>query len=305
MTTTVALRRTSADDQFTYRVAPTVTASSPASGPITGGTSVTITGTGFIRGRRRASFGSTAGDQRQLFVWPPAHGHRTGRSRRARSTSRSPRSAAPRPPVLPTTSPTWPPRRSPRSARLSGPTPAALRSPSPAPASPAPPRSTSGRRGATLHGHLGHLDHRHRSGRECGHRRRHRDHPGWHARDHRRRRVHLRGGSDGHRGSAPSRAGSGRHLGHHHRDRFLPGRPRSTSARPPATSFTSSRPPDHRHRSGGGAGTVDVTVTTTGGTSATSAADDFTYEAAPTITGVSPSPGRSPVAPRSPSPGPI
>ena len=37
-----------------------------------------------------------------------------------------------------------------------------------------------------------------------------------------------------------------------------------------------------------GTGTVDVTVTSPGGTSATSTADQFTYEAAPTVTGVSP-----------------
>ncbi|MBT0770667.1 IPT/TIG domain-containing protein [Kineosporia sp. J2-2] len=38
----------------------------------------------------------------------------------------------------------------------------------------------------------------------------------------------------------------------------------------------------------GGAGTVDVTVTTVGGTSATSASDQYTYVAAPTVTAVSP-----------------
>ena len=41
----------------------------------------------------------------------------------------------------------------------------------------------------------------------------------------------------------------------------------------------------------GAAGTVDVTVSTAGGTSATSAADQFTYVAAPTVTGVSPTSG--------------
>jgi hypothetical protein len=41
----------------------------------------------------------------------------------------------------------------------------------------------------------------------------------------------------------------------------------------------------------GKAGTVDVTVTTAGGTSATSSADQFTYVAAPTVSGVSPSRG--------------
>ena len=41
----------------------------------------------------------------------------------------------------------------------------------------------------------------------------------------------------------------------------------------------------------GVAGTVDVTVVTAGGTSATSVADDFTYVAAPVVTGISPSVG--------------
>jgi hypothetical protein len=41
----------------------------------------------------------------------------------------------------------------------------------------------------------------------------------------------------------------------------------------------------------GAAGTVDVTVTTAGGTSATSSADQFSYLAGPTVTGVSPSSG--------------
>jgi IPT/TIG domain/Bacterial Ig-like domain (group 3) len=41
----------------------------------------------------------------------------------------------------------------------------------------------------------------------------------------------------------------------------------------------------------GSAGTVDVTVTTAGGTSATGAADRFTYVSPPTVTGVSPSTG--------------
>ena len=41
----------------------------------------------------------------------------------------------------------------------------------------------------------------------------------------------------------------------------------------------------------GSAGTVDVTVTTPGGTSATTAADQYTYVAAPTVTGVNPTAG--------------
>jgi hypothetical protein len=45
------------------------------------------------------------------------------------------------------------------------------------------------------------------------------------------------------------------------------------------------------HSPVGAAGTIHVTVTTPGGTSATSAADDFTYDALPTVTAVSPSAG--------------
>jgi len=51
-----------------------------------------------------------------------------------------------------------------------------------------------------------------------------------------------------------------------------------------ATSITATSP-------AGSAGTVDITVTTTGGTSATSSADQFTYVAAPTVTSISPTSG--------------
>src|SRR5271165_2308281 len=48
-----------ASDQFTYVAVPTVSGVSPNSGPTAGGTSVTITGTGFISGATVA-FGPTA-----------------------------------------------------------------------------------------------------------------------------------------------------------------------------------------------------------------------------------------------------
>ncbi|MBS0590235.1 MAG: IPT/TIG domain-containing protein, partial [Proteobacteria bacterium] len=51
-----------------------------------------------------------------------------------------------------------------------------------------------------------------------------------------------------------------------------------------ATRITATAP-------AGGAGTVDVTVTTVAGTSATSAADQFTYVAPPTVSGVAPTVG--------------
>ncbi len=51
-----------------------------------------------------------------------------------------------------------------------------------------------------------------------------------------------------------------------------------------ATSITATSP-------AGSAGTVDITVTTAGGTSATSAADQYTYASLPTVTTVTPSQG--------------
>ena len=63
-----------------------------------------------------------------------------------------------------------------------------------------------------------------------------------------------------------------------------------------ATSITATSPP--------AAGTVDVTVTTPSGTSATSAADQFTYLAGPTVTASARARGRARAAPRSRSPAP-
>ncbi len=59
-----------------------------------------------------------------------------------------------------------------------------------------------------------------------------------------------------------------------------------------ATAFTVDSNTEITATSPAGAlGTVDVTVTAPGGTSATSAADQFTYVAAPAVTGISPSAG--------------
>ena len=51
---------TSAADLFTYDATPTVTAVSPSTGPTAGGTSVTVTGTGFLTATA-VKFGSTSG----------------------------------------------------------------------------------------------------------------------------------------------------------------------------------------------------------------------------------------------------
>ncbi len=52
---------TSSSDQFTYDATPVVTGIAPVAGPIAGNTSVTITGTGFVVGSSTVAFGSTAG----------------------------------------------------------------------------------------------------------------------------------------------------------------------------------------------------------------------------------------------------
>jgi hypothetical protein len=59
VTTPVGTSPTSAADLFTYLAAPAVTGLSPTNGPLAGGTSVTITGTGFT-GATAVDFGKTA-----------------------------------------------------------------------------------------------------------------------------------------------------------------------------------------------------------------------------------------------------
>ena len=59
----------------------------------------------------------------------------------------------------------------------------------------------------------------------------------------------------------------------------------------PATSFTVNSATSITATSPAGAGTVDVTVTTPGGTSATSATDQFSYVGTPTVVSVSPNAG--------------
>ena len=80
VTTPAGTSATSPADQFTYVVAPAVTGLSPTSGPAAGGTSVTITGTGFT-GATAVDFGPTlattvVGGERHLD-----HGRQPGRHR--------------------------------------------------------------------------------------------------------------------------------------------------------------------------------------------------------------------------------
>ncbi len=59
VTTPAGTSGTSAADQFTYEAAPVVSAVGPVVGPLTGGTAVTVTGTGFV-GASAVSFGATS-----------------------------------------------------------------------------------------------------------------------------------------------------------------------------------------------------------------------------------------------------
>ncbi|MGA2122555.1 MAG: IPT/TIG domain-containing protein [Methanoregula sp.] len=60
VTTAGSTSVTSASDQYTYEAVPTVTSISPTAGPLTAGTTVTIAGTG-LSGPTAVKFGSTAG----------------------------------------------------------------------------------------------------------------------------------------------------------------------------------------------------------------------------------------------------
>ena len=98
------------------------------------------------------------------------------------------------------------------------------------------------------------------------------------------------GRADGHGPEPDQRSGGRRHLGDDHRHRLHRrhgGRLRHDGG---DERHRGQRHHDHG-RQPAGTGTVDVTVTTPGGTSATSPADQFTYVAAPTVTGLSPTSG--------------
>jgi hypothetical protein len=61
VTTSVGTSATSSADWFTYYAIPTITAISVNVGPVAGGTSVTVTGTGFVVGATTINFGGIAG----------------------------------------------------------------------------------------------------------------------------------------------------------------------------------------------------------------------------------------------------
>ena len=102
----------------------------------------------------------------------------------------------------------------------------------------------------------------------------------------------------GHRPQPDQRPDGRRHFGDDHRHRASPAPRRSTSARRRRRTSRWSAAPTITATSPAGTGTVDVTVTTPGGTSATSPADQFTYTAAPAVTASARPTARRPAAHR-------
>ena len=144
VTTPIGTSATSAADRFSYEALPAVSAITPVSGPLAGGTSVTITGTGFSAATgasfgpaAAASFTVTSATSVTAVSAPAGAGTVdvtvTTPVGESASTSRR------------TSSPTRPPPWSACSAPCPAPWPAAPRSPSPAPGSPGPAPSTSAR----------------------------------------------------------------------------------------------------------------------------------------------------------------
>ena len=98
------------------------------------------------------------------------------------------------------------------------------------------------------------------------------------------------GGADGHGPEPDQRSGGRRHAGDDHRHGFT-GATAVDFGTTAATNVTVVSNTAITADSPAGTGVVDVTVTTPGGKSATSAADQFTYIAAPAVTGLSPTSG--------------
>ena len=143
-----------------------------------------------------------------------------------------------------------------------------------------------------------HLDHRHRSGRHRRHRRRHRHHPRRHLGHLGGRPVHLHRRTDRHLASAPPRGPTAGGTTVTITGTNFTGATGVKFGTAAATGFTvvsATRSPPRRPA---GTGTVDVTVTTPGGTSATSAADQFTYPAPRPSPPSRPPRARPPAAPR-------
>ena len=288
MTTPGGTSATSAADQFTYTAAPTVTGLSPTSGPAAGGTSVTITGTGFT-GATAVDFGTTAATSVTVVSDTDDHGRQPGGHRhRGRHRDHPGRDVG---------------HLGRRSVHLHRRSDGHGLSPTSGPAAGGTSVTITGTGftgatavdfGTTAATSFTVVSDTDDHGRQPGghrHRGRHRDHPGRHVGHLGRRSVHLHRRADGHGPEPDQRSGGRRHLGDDHRHRLHRrhgGRLRHDGG---DERHGGQQTPTITADSPAGTGTVDVTVTTPGGTSATSAADQFTYTAAPTVTGLSPTSG--------------
>ncbi len=130
-------------DDYTYIeiAVPTITALSPASGPTAGGTSVVITGTGFVgvTGTAAVTFGGVSGQElRGQLCHPDNRGLARPCCRQGAGAGHRPRGERP-PTPRPTTSPTWLPRSSTSSRAPPSSTPA----PGPPSTPPRPPRAAT------------------------------------------------------------------------------------------------------------------------------------------------------------------
>ena len=281
---------TSAADQFTYVPAPTVTSISPTSGPTSGGTTVTITGTNFS-GATAVTFGGTAASgftvnsNTQITATAPAQAAGTIDVRVTTGGGTSATSAADQftyvsAPTVTSVSPTAGPTAGGTSVvitgtNLSGATAVTFG----ATAAPGFTVNSATQITATAPAGTGTVD----------------------------VRITTAGGTSATSAadqftyvpaptvtsisptSGPQAGGTtvtltGTNLG---------GATAVTFGATAATGFTVNSATQITATAPAGTGTVDVRITTVGGTSATSAADQFTYVPAPTVTSVSPASGSS------------
>ena len=286
VTTAGGTSATSSADQFTYTAVPTVTAVSPSAGPLGGTTGVIVTGTN-LTGQTAVDFGTTAGTVTadtgtSITVNAPAESAGTVDVTVTTPVGTSPTSSADHftytaAPTVTAVSPTSGPGGGGTSVTVTG--------TDLANATAVEFGTTAGTVTAdtatsiTVTSPVGRGNGR----RDC--------HDGWWHLGHLERRpVHLHGGTDGD-SRQPDRRTPGRHHGVIVTGTNLTGQTAVKFGTTAGTVTADTADVDHGQSPAGSAGTVDVTVTTAGGTSATSSADHFTYIAAPTVTAVSPRAG--------------
>ena len=289
MTTPAGTSPTSAADQFTYTAAPAVTGLSPTSGPAAGGTLVTITGTDFT-GATAVDFGTTAAtnvtvvNSTEITADSPAG---TGTVDVTVTTPGGTSATSPADQFTYTAAAGGhepePDQRSDRRRHFGDDHRHR--------ASPAPRRSTSETTAAT---NLTVVNSTDDHGRQPGghrHRGRDRDHPGRHVGHLTRRSVHLHRGAPAVTSLSPtSGPTAGGTLVTITGTEFT-GATAVDFGTTAATNVTVVNSTDDHGRQPGGHRRCGRHRDHPGGTSATSAADQFTYTVAPAVTSLSPTSG--------------